>query len=108
MGAPALADTAAAQPERLFNACATTESWRVPANAGPAEKSPDRSCGEGTITGDEVMPCTMRRPSYEAKKKVLSRRRGPPSVTPKSFCLKSETLGSKYPLEFTILLRTNS
>src|ERR1700734_719261 len=43
------------------------------------------SCELGTVTAGERMPWRIRRPSYEAKKKVRSFLIGPPNVPPNWF-----------------------
>src|SRR6267154_1031638 len=71
--------SAVRQPGRLLRMFAFAS---VPANVGPAEKSPKRSAAVGTVTVSPEVPRRMRSPSYVTKKNVLSLRIGPPSVAP--------------------------
>jgi hypothetical protein len=67
-------------------ASATGAVERVPAKfaaGSPPLKLPVVSWSlVGSGTGSEEIPCLMRRPSYEAKKKVLSFLIGPPNTPP--------------------------
>src|SRR5262249_48508580 len=67
-------------PQRFCSTWATVGVCSVPVKAPSAEKSPDCSAVVGTGTGFEEMPRLIRRPSYDVKKKVLSRLIGPPNV----------------------------
>src|ERR1700736_608367 len=90
-GAPPAALMAEAHPGRLFKISATVWVLIVPAKAeaGFPEvslvKLPDWYAVVGTDTGLEEIPFFVRRPSYEAKKKVLSLLIGPPNVPPNWF-----------------------
>src|ERR1700675_2120328 len=93
---PPIAVVAAWHPGRFAK---IAELFSVPPNGDPcaagftSEKSATicpftrlvgdgSSCALGTVTAGEGTPCRMRRPSYDAKKKVRSFLMGPPKVPP--------------------------
>src|ERR1035438_5339503 len=81
---PPSAAIAEVQPGLPFSASAANWSVIEPPRAlpVPTEKTPDLSCGFGTVTVSPEMPCLTRRPSNETKKKVRSFMIGPPKVPP--------------------------
>src|SRR5579872_84120 len=87
--APPAAAIAPLHPGRPFRTLATNGSLIEPPNCCPgeamAEKSPALSAPVGTITCEPDCPCTMRRPSYDTKKKVRYLFMGPPNVPPNWF-----------------------
>src|SRR5271169_6061754 len=88
MAEPPAACTAVAHPGRSFNRLATVAVGEVP-DRGDAEKSPLSWAVVGTVTGWETTPWMILRPSYAAKKNVLSFLIGPPNVPPNWFWWKS-------------------
>src|SRR3974390_2365228 len=70
-------------PHRPSNALATGAVVRLPVRS---PKLPPSWLLVNSGTGFDKMPCFTRRPSYDAKKNVLSFLIGPPSVAPNWFC----------------------